>query len=755
MSVEGDDAAVPKFDSKTNSTKTELDDGGVVISFNPTKNTSAKKKQDFYSNLADDIDESDLGQLANDLVEGIENDIRSVSEYHQDLAEGVAMLGFKLEAPRSDPANTGAPTEGMSRVYHPLMAEACLRFQANARGELLPAEGPVKVEATGEDQGDAGDDLAEALESAMNRFFTVDASEYYPDTIRMLFDVGFGGSGFKKCYPCPIRRRPVSESIKAEHFVVADATRDLKTCGRKTHIIEMDETTFRRMQILGVYRDIELSDPMGVSADPVSLAKNETAGVNRAAYRPKDKPRTLYETYAELDVPGFEDKDKKGESTGLRLPYRVTIDKDSKTILEIRRNWSKDDQMKLEKRVFVKYPYVNAVSFYGIGLFHILGNITRALTAGLRLSLDNGMLSNFPAGLIDKRAARQLSNDWRLSPGQLGQVDVPAGMSIRDIVQGLPYKDVSGSFLQLLEVLTQEGQRIGGTAEVNVGEGRQDAPVGTTLALLEQATKVTDAVHKGLHAAQAEEFQIMKELFEEDPEALFRHAPNEIAKWDVEKTLQALKRCDIVPRADPNTPSHMHRVMKVQALVQLAQTAPAMFGQRGMQEVAKLAVRTLGFENVDKFLQPDANPGANNPQAQAEEAKAQAATTSAQAALLKAQTDAQDLAFRQKNQGAEYANQAADRNTDLQLEQMRLATEKTIHATKIASDHVLGAQGIAADARKQQVDNAHDTASQVSDQLHDLASQRIDQTHDIRSKVVDAALAPQPVAPTTKPKSGK
>jgi hypothetical protein len=732
VSVDGEDATP----ANTNSNRTELDDGSVVISFDRRSNAAAAgKKAAFYDNLADEIVPSDLARLADELVMGIESDIQSLAQRHADLAEGIAMLGFKLEAPRSDATSQGAPTEGMSRVYHPLLAEAVLRAQANARGELLPAEGPVKVEATGSDQGDAGDDLAEVLESAMNRFFTETDKGYYPDTIRMLFDTAFSGSGFKKCYSCPVRRRPVSESIKGEHFIVADATRDLSTCGRKTHIIEMDRSTFRRMQILGVYRDVDLSDPMGGPTDAVSLAKNEAGGINPATARPEDKPRALYETYAELDIPGFEDKDKKGEPTGLRLPYRVTIDKDSKEVLEVRRNWSKSDPMKLEKRVFVKYPYVEALGFYGVGLFHILCNVERALTAGWRLCLDNGMFANFPAGLIDKRAARQLTNQFRLAPGELGQVELPAGVSIRDAVMGLPYKDVSPAFLALINTITQEGQRSGGTAEVQVGEGRQDAPVGTTLALLEQATKVQDAVHKGMHAAQAEEFSIMKELFEEDPEALWRHADNETETWDKAKIVAALQRCDIVPRADPNTPSHMHRVMKVQALVQLALQSPTLFGQKGQVEVAKLAIETLGFEDTARFLQPD-GPGASDPKAQADQAKAQAASKSADADMLKAQVSAQDLAFRQKNSGQDMQNQAADRQANLQLEQMRLKSEQLIHGTKIAADHVAGVQKVAAQVGGQQQAEAHDERMQQGDQAHDM-----------RSKVVDAALTPAPAAP--------
>ena len=728
VTVDGRDATP----AAGNSSRIELGDGSSLISFNRRPPASASGRSGFYDNIVEDIDDSDLSRLASDLVMGIESDIQSLADRHADLAEGVAMLGFKLEAPRSDATSQGAPTEGMSRVYHPLLAEAVLRAQANARGELLPAEGPVKVEATGGDQGEGGDDLAEALEKAMNRFFTSVDKGYYPDTIRMLFDVAFSGSGFKKCYSCPVRRRPVSESIKSEHFIVADATRDLSTCGRKTHIIEMDASTFKRMQIIGVYRDIDLSDPTGGSSNPVDLAKNETAGINPGTARPEDKPRTLYETYAELDIPGFEDKDKKGEVTGLRLPYRVTIDKDSREVLEVRRNWAKTDPMKLEKRVFVKYPYVNALSFYGLGLFHIVCNIDRALTAAWRLCLDNGMFSNFPAGLIDKRAARQLTNQFRLAPGELGQVELPAGVSIRDAVMGMPYKDVSAAFLALINTITQEGQRVAGTAEIQVGEGRQDAPVGTTLALLEQSTKVQDAVHKGMHAAQAEEFSIMKELFEEDPESLWRHASKETDTWDKDKIVAALKRCDIVPRADPNTPSHMHRVMKVQALVSLSQTSPTLFGQKGLMEVAKLAIETLGYEDTARFLQPDAQSAAPpDPRAIADQAKAQAASKSADADMLKAQTSAQDLAFRQKNAGQDAQNQAADRQADLQLETMRLKSEQLIHGTKVAAQQVGNAQKIAADVRGQQ-----------ADQAHEATMQRADQAHDIRSKVVDAALTP-------------
>lgn len=576
------------------------DDGIVIDTGEGDDEQEDQGDPDFSSNLVDHIDEQELGQIAERLIQSIEGDNRARKPWLEDRAEGIKLLGLKLESPQASLGTSSQTAEGMSRVYDTIMLEAILRFQANARGELLPSRGPVKVDNTGTDDIAGGDELAQKLETAMNYYFTIGAPEYYPDTDRMFFMQGFGGSGFKKVYYCPVRLRPVSESVDAENLILSPSATDLWNCPRKTHVIEIDPATLKRLQILGVYKDVDFSPATASDVNEVKLAKETITGVNSADVEPRDADHTLWEIYTTLDLPGFEDTDEDGDPSGLLLPYKVTLHKESKQILEIRRNWKESDPDKKERLVFVKYPFVEALSIYGIGLLHILGNTARAITAAKRIALDNGMFANFPGFLYDKLAGRQLTNEFRIPPG--GGVPIDGlGRDIKTLFSELPYRDVSPTFLQIITQFSEQGQRVGGTAELPVGEGRQDAPVGTTLALLEQATKVVDAVHKRMHGAQAQEFQLMKDLFLEDPEALWRHSPEETETWDKPSIIEALKRCDIVPQADPNTPSQMHRLMKGQAVVQLAAANPDVMDKK---KALTYALEMLGVGDPDDLFLP-------------------------------------------------------------------------------------------------------------------------------------------------------
>lgn len=674
--IEDGDGARTSVNPKTGVACVEQPDGSVVIY--PRGLPKAQDDvdlDDWYRNLADEIDEYELGNIIEDLIEGIEADQQSCRQHLQDIADGISMLGFKLETP-SNSANQGS--DGISRVYHPLIAEACLRGQANARAELLPAAGPAKVEDAGQDQGSGGDDLAQELEDGMNYFLTVTATEYYPDTTRMLFDTCFGGAQFKKVYSCPLRERPSSEWVHASHLVVSNSATDLRNCDRVTHIIDdMPPSTLRRMQILGVYRDVPLGESYSTTDNPVDLAKQDVTGISPLSQRPKDKPHTLYEVRAKLDIPGFEDrKGKNGKATGLLLPWKITIDKDSRQCLEVRRDWKQNDKRKAPRRTFVKYPYVDALGFYGIGLFHILGNIARALTAAWRLALDNGMLANFPGGFIDKMAARQLTDDQKIPFGGFLKLDLGA-KSMNEVIGPAPFRDLSPAFAALIEAISEAGSRLGGTAELPVGEGKQDAPVGTTIALLEQSTKITDAVHKGMHTAQAEELQIFKELFKEDPEAFWRHREDETDTWNKEKLLTALSRCDIVPVSDPNTPTKMHRIMKSVSLVQMAQMAPTIIDPR---KTAEEGIRSLGYGDPDAFLLPPIAPG------QQQDPKSEAALLGAHADMQDAQTKAKQLEFQIKNASTNDTNRDKDRQSKEKIAELNMKKEAVIHASRLQAD---------------------------------------------------------------------
>ena len=518
-----------------------------------------------------------------------------------------------------------------------------MRFQSNASAELLPAGGPCKVrddspikpapppgappgighnggpemtdgpdpEAASLDPNaqtdDDGDDLAEALEKDMNHYLTATDKGYRPDTDRMLFWVGFGGAGFKKVYNCPIRRMPISRSVDASDLIVSNAANDFEDSGRVTHRIVMRRSTLVRMIIAGVYRNVgNIAQTTPTQApDAVASMIASVQGFSDRMQRPEDTNFTIYECYTELNIKWFEHVDADGEPTGLELPYRVTLDKDSLHVLEIRRNWKKDDQNCLPKRVFVKFPFIPALGFYDIGLLHLLGNADRALTAAWRMMLDAGMFSNFPGFLYADIAGRQQTNIFRIAPGSGAKIQT-GGLPIQNVVMPLPYKDVSAGLTQLVTSIAETGQRVGGTAELQVGEGRQDAPVGTTLALIEQAGKMLSAVHGRLHYAQSEEFQLLKERFMEDPEAFWRHNPKCAKPWKVAQFIAALQKCDIVPAADPNTSSHMQRIMKAVAIKQLQAMNPSIYDPRSVDE---MILKMLGIGNFQKLFAPPPPPG--------------------------------------------------------------------------------------------------------------------------------------------------
>ena len=614
------------IDADEGGSDTELDEAGnvlriqhangdvtVSIDGGPISRASASDEPaGWYDNLADDINDLELSRIAEELLRGIEADIQTRSDWLEDRAQGLKLLGLKIELPGVQGTSDGAPVEGMSKVRHPLLLEAVLRFQANARSELLPTDGPVKIRDDSNNSGVELDELAAALEKDMNHYLTVTASEYYPDTDRMLFMVGFGGDGFKKVYYCPLRNRPVSESIDAEDLIVNNAATDLESAKRITHRIMMRPSVVKRMQIIGAYRDIALSEPQEPKLNAAKEEKNAQQGVSNTVMNHEDRDREIYECYCELDIAGYEHK-WKGKPSGLEVPYRVTIDASSRQILSVVRNYKQEDKLPTAKKVFVKYPFVPGLGFYDIGLLHILGNTTNALTATWRELLDAGMFAAFPGFLIAEQGARQNSNIFRVPPGGSATVKTN-GMKISDAIMPLPYKEPSSALMQMSENISQYGQRVGGTAELAVGEGRQDAPVGTTLAMIDQATKVLNSVHKRLHAAQAEEFQLLKECFKENPDSFWQRNNAPAYPWDQETFLRALESFYLIPQADPNTASHTQRMMKTVALIQLASQAPDMFD---LQAVNRQAIRTIGY-NPDEFVKKDQG----NPSPQAMEAMA-------------------------------------------------------------------------------------------------------------------------------------
>jgi hypothetical protein len=740
ITVHTNDPSALSFDQTTNTTQIELPDGSVSISLGPPP-SNKKKSTDFDANIADDLSESELSTITEKLLLGIEADAQSRLAWLENASNGISLLGLEIKQPRGATVAGATPAEGVSTVDHPLLLEAVLRFQANARGELLPTDGPVKVRNDGE--GNAlSNALADALEKDLNHYLTKTAKEYYPDTDRMLLMLGFSGISFKKGFHDPIKRRPVIASIDAKDLIVSNAATDIDGAGRVTHRMMMKPSTLRRMQLVGAYRDIALPDP-GLPAvpNPIENKINQIQGIAPATYyEVGDQDRELYECYCELEIPGFE-HEFEGELTGLPLPYIVTIDKDARRILAIRRNWEEDDPLCLARNRIVAYIFIPGLGFYGIGLINVLGNATKAVTAAWRLMIDAGMFSNFPGFLYIKSLAKQMTNQFRVPPGGGMAIDT-VGQDIRTAIMPLPYKDPSAVFIQLIENIAQTAQRVGGTAELQVGEGKQDAPVGTTLAMIEQATKLMSAVHKRLHQAQGQEFDMLKQMLQEDPSALWRHnkksavlkqliheagidavdqALEDAENRHIQLFLAALDNCELIPRADPNTSSQTERYMKIVALRQMAQTNPSI----DMNAVDERAMQVMGIDDPQSLFKPPQPQGAAPPDPQA---------MSAQANIITAQTRVQDS----KTKAAESAAKIQQTNQELQQKSQEIDAREKIAALDVArtmvvhkDDHDLATQGLASDNMHQNADRQQQHFHQQADRQSTHIAQAKQQQHNV------------------------
>lgn len=752
--------------------KTENDDGSLTVDFKPKLKSEIPDDKGFYANLAEHIEDGELSRISAELLDGIQRDDDSRREWLETRARGISLLGLKLNEPKGE-----ATSEGVSTVQHPLLLEATLRFQANARGELLPASGPVKIRndstmppkvppappppppmmghnggppmggpmppapggppmpgpmpgmpqggpppmpppppqapppgpggipvqqpaptdlapppapAVPAGQANQNDQIAQALETDMNHYLTVSAPEYYPDTDRMLFWIGSGGLGVKKVYNCPIRRRPVSESVDAENLIVENASTDLENCGRITHRIKMRPSTLKRMQLLGAYRDIELTAaPTYQMMNAVEREKSEINDIKPQAQRPQDAEHEIYECYCELNISGLEHKDKKGKESGLQLPYVVTIHKESRQVLQVRRNWEEEDDLCLSKPYFVDFPFVRAVGFYGIGLINILGNTTAALTAAWRIVLDSGMFANFPGFVYQKQFGRQLTNQFRIAPGSGVGLDT-GGMPINQAVMPLPYKEAGAGFINFITHIEEVGQRVGNTADLQIGEGKQDAPVGTTLALIEQATKTMDAVHKRLHSAQAREFQLLKARFKEDPEAFWRFNPRPAMPWQKDQFLEALNNVNMVPVSDPNNPTSMHRIAKATVIKTLQQASPQLYDPIAVDE---RIMRIAGIDPEGLFkAQPAAPPP--DPSLIAAQAKAKSTQDANQMQLLQMQLKTQIQQQQSADKAADRASRERLEEMKLALERLRIISDKIVHADNLAPGEDVNAQTV-------------------------------------------------------------
>lgn len=663
VQIEPENEETIHIDPDTGTVIHDQPDGSKIVQLDAHRDKS-DDDDDFYKNLALDIDASTLTQIANELYDAISADDSSRSGVLAIEAKGMDLLGIKLQEPNSGVGDTSAPLEGMSSVTNPLLLDACLRSWANAVGELLPANGPVKIKDDGEETTQE-DDLADALERDMNHWFTATASEYYPDTSHMLlWGVHFKGSGFKKVYRCPMLRRPTSKRVATKDLIVSDTETDLRSCARITHQISMRPSVMKRMQMLKAYRDVALTQPM----PQTNAVEKKVAGVQGTTShqrRPEDQPYTLWETQCEIDLPEYapgEFKDK-----GIPLPYLVTIDKDSREVLAIRRDWEQDDDQCERMRMYVRYPYVPGPGFYGTGLLNILGNSTAAMTAAWREALDAGMFANFPGGLMAKLGGRQNTSDMRAAPGQFIPVETGA-LPIEHVFMAFPFRDVTSGLMTLIDKITAQSEKVGGAADIPTAEGIANVPVGTMLAQIEQSTKVMAAAHKGMHTAQSEEIELIVKLFRKNPEDFWR--ANKVCPkgfWNEEKFLQALDDCNLVPVSDPNVPSHIHRIMKAVALLQLLQN-PLLAPRLDVKEVLTRVLRAMKEDSVGLIIDPPPQSATPDPKA-----------IEAQAKVMKAQSDAQLAQGKLQAMPQEMALKAKELQSKEDIATVDLAKEKIIH----------------------------------------------------------------------------
>jgi len=736
-----------KVKQKEDALVIDLPDGSISINFGGLNMAQPEESKDHDANLADHVDSGTLGGLADDLMRLITDDLMRQEQRLGDIVKGIDLLGVKLEEPRSEPND-----EGISVVRHPLLLESILRFQANARGEMLPADGPVKVANEGDSTLQL-DEQAEQLEDDFNHYLTVGAPEYYPDTDRMFFSLGHGGEAYKKVYFHPLKRRPVSETIDRKDIILSDGAVSLETCARVTHRSRMRPSVVKQMQLVGAWRDVPLTGVYTPDLNRVDKKLDEISGIqpNMQIGGIDDPDREIYECYCEIDLKGFE-HEEDGEPTGLPLPYRVTLDKDSRQILEIRRWWEEGDESYVRKEVFVEYVFVPAFPGVNLGLLHILGNASRALTAAWRIALDNGMLANFPGGIMARSTGKQQTTNIRVGPGQVAPMDVD-GVPLNQAFMPLPYRDVGGGFVQIIQNVEATSQRLGMMAETAVGEGRQDAPVGTTIAMIEQATKVLNAVHKRMHTAQQKEFGLLKELFRRDPQALWRSNKNPNFQSDAARLQEALDNRDIVPKADPNTSSQTMRIQKAIAIYTLAQQNPSAFDQKavyerilsmiGIEDAADLFNKTPPQPQVDQSRMIDAQAKMLSAQAKMADTqvKAQNAQVEAQTKMAQVQTQNIDAITKRQIAKTDAINHAQDRNAKLQLEGMKLQQSQIVHKDKMTQQERFKQEDLAESDRVKGLDLSHAREKMDLELAHGQQQAAAQRLHEVAQQMREAEAA--------------
>jgi hypothetical protein len=567
---------------------TPEEDGGVTIDFEPGA-INIPGTENHFDNLADILPDDVLEPVGNDMVQNYMDYKASRKDWEQSYTQGLDLLGFKYE-------NRTEPFQGASGATHPVMAEAVTQFQAQAYKELLPADGPVRTQVIGV-KNPQTEMQAQRVKDYMNYLIMDEMKEYEAEFDSMLFHLPLAGSTFKKVYYDVPMGRVVSKFVPADELVVPYTATSLDDAESVIHVVKMSENELRKQQVNGFYRDIELSPPGTVEKNDVEKKERELDGTKKVGKQ--DPVYTLLECHVNLDLEGFEEVGSDGEPTGVKLPYIVTVEEGSRLVLSIRRNYAPNDLKKNKIQYFVHFKFLPGLGFYGFGLIHMIGGLSRTATAALRQLLDAGTLSNLPAG-FKQRGVRVRDEAAPIQPGEFKDVDAPGG-NLREAFFPLPYKEPSQTLLNLLGIVVQAGQRFAAIADMQVGDGNQGAAVGTTIALLERGSRVMSAIHKRCYAAMKDEFKLLAK-------AVSQYLPPEYP-YDVVGGQRNIKqadfddRIDVVPVADPNIFSMSQRITLAQTQLQLATSNPQI---HNLYQVYRNMYEAIGVKNVDAVLPPPA-----------------------------------------------------------------------------------------------------------------------------------------------------
>lgn len=562
----------------------DMEDGTTVVDFGDPE--EEKREEVFDDNLAEYMEDGDLESIGRKICELVDMDDRSRDDWKRSYIKGLDLLGFKVED-RTD------PWSGACGVFHPVMTEAVVRFQSQAIMEIFPSSGPVKTKIIGKWTIDK-EKQAQRVQEELNYFVCDKMTEFRPETETLLFYLALAGSAFRKVYYDPSLNRPVAKFIPAEDFIVPYGTTDLKTCPRYTEVIRMFPNELRKLMVSGFYSDMDLQKPEQYQ-EQIQEKYDKLDGRSRNAET--DERYTLFECHCFWDLPGYEDKDEAGEDTGIELPYVITVDKTSQKVLSIRRNWEETDEAKTRRNYFTRYHYLPGLGFYGSGLIHLIGGIAASATSILRQLVDAGTLSNLPGGL-KSRGMRIKGDDSPIMPGEFRDVDVPSG-NIRDNITFIPYKEPSEVLHSLLNDIVGEGRRLGAAPDLPINAMTQQAPVGTTLALLERSMKVMSAVQARLHASLKDDYWLIADIISKDMGQKYEY---EVDDPEADRTVD-FDQVDIIPVSDPNASSMAQRVVQYQAAMEVARQDPTAFDA---PELYRGMFTTLGIPNVDKVVKnPD------------------------------------------------------------------------------------------------------------------------------------------------------